>query len=252
MSDTVNPLFADNGDWNYTRFPAYPGGPLIPIIVGTQDGPDLPGNESVGTGNGSLLFDGESKRVKCWTVYNGSAPNGGSGRVDLCDATDAVRASWWICAPQNGKIDAIAAAQDGPNLQGIGGAHAGAGELRHFLRFEWAIPSVLTPYPGGHIQIGGVGIGSIPGGGQGVEDVDYGKIEQIVRTVIGTPADQSLVGLFGGDVRKGIYDKCKQAVGDAIRGPFDQWMRDRVYEVWNQNAPGYWQSIKDWAAGKYR
>ena len=137
---------------------------------------------------------------------------------------------------------------------------AGPNGGRRILRDYHVIPDVYAPHPRGEqanerfdvtLPTGGTPPPPPDPGGSGVTPQDIEAIKNAVAAQIRQE--------FGGNIRQGIMDKSRDGASQALSqagvlttgnaaSTLYQPIKDRVYEVFSQNAAGFWP----WLAAKVR
>jgi hypothetical protein len=192
----------------------------------------------------------------------GARRNTNNTWVDVFQYTPTgVIAGVWRVLPQTGyKADAINLSRSGADLIVTVVTHAAVSDKPRGVHVETAsIPGVFVTNPQFEQEEGGAGAWQ-PTGGQEVE-VDYDRIDRMIRSALGLVEGQSLKQEFSGrpdgSFRTALEDKAKSAMLELIdkeRHPGDPDVEGRYRDVawleWERACyRGCLNAIRDAAAG---
>ena len=156
--------------------------------------------------------------------------------------------------PANGmKLDTCGICQSGRHIRiSLGNHMSGEQSPEPLSRDLYVWQNIAAPYAVGAAPFGAEGA-YMPEENSGGGGITEAQIDQIVAETV-----NALHLAHGGSppsIRQGIEDKAKDAIRELnmhsdsmqYRG-IDQWLRDRVYQTFEENAPGFWE----WLRGEVR
>lgn len=184
---------------------------------------------------GDPVIDGAGNRFDAYMLLK-AAPNNQAYLVIEKTTRAGVLSQVAEITPALGKGDTCGIAQSGADLHYIITAHDGDNAA---IVIQDALQGVCVPYAGNQPQLAQEGA-YVPAG----EPVSGITLDDLRRELAaqrdGLIAE--LEQMFGGNIRQGIEDKCRDAIRELNmhsasmqeRG-VDQWARDRVFEVLRDN-----------------